>query len=370
MRPTISLQKPKRGVHELLRDAPRAARVAGLGYVTPDEPGIQRRRAGKGFFYRDQQGKPIRDAATLSRVRALAIPPAWTEVWICPEPTGHIQATGRDALGRKQYRYHAEWRKVRDEAKYADALLFAQALPRLRATIEADLRKPKLTKKKVVATILAIMDLTHIRVGNDEYARNNQSYGLSTLQDNHAKIRGNTVELRFRGKSGKVHQTTLSDPRLARIVKQCRDIPGQRLFQWIDGDGERHPITSTDVNEYMRRAMQSPFTAKEVRTWLGTVSAAVVLHQGEPMRNAAHGRRSIKRSVEIVASQLGNTVAICRKSYIHPAVLDSYTEGTLHTLMDRCVEAAQRAPGERLRTEEQAVLLFFNLLERPMKLAA
>lgn len=312
----------------------------------------------------------MRDATVLCRARALAIPPAWTDVWICVEPNGHIQATGRDALGRKQYRYHADWRKVRDEAKYADALLFAQALPRLRATIEADLRSATLTKDKVVATILAIMDLTRIRVGNDEYARNNQSYGLSTLQDNHAKIRGATVELKFRGKSGKVHQTTLSDPRLARIVKQCRDIPGQRLFQWIDDDGARHPITSTDVNEYMRTAMQSPFTAKQVRTWLGTVSAAVELHQSEPMRNAAHGRRSIKRSIEIVASQLGNTVAICRKSYIHPAVLDSYTEGTLHPLMDRCLDAARQAPGERLRTEEQAVLMLFTLLDRPMKLAA
>lgn len=285
-------------------------------------------------------------------------------MWICAEPTGHIQATGRDALGRKQYRYHADWRKVRDEAKYADALLFAQALPRLRAAIEADLQRPKLRKEKVVAAILAIMDRTRIRVGNDEYARNNQSYGLSTLQDHHATIRGATVELKFRGKSGKVHRTTLSDPRLARIVKQCRDIPGQRLFQWVDDAGNRHAITSTDVNEYMRRAMGSPFTAKEVRTWLGTVAAAITLHQAEPMQSATHGQRSIKRSIEIVASQLGNTVTICRKSYIHPAVLDSYTGGTLHALMDRCLDAAKQRPSARMRTEEQAVLLFFSLLEQ------
>lgn len=353
-------------VAELLRNSIAAARAAGLRYVRDDEPGFRRvvRRGRTAIL--DERGLAVRDRATLQRIASLVIPPAWTDVWICRDASGHIQATGRDVRGRKQYRYHVRWRDVRDRAKFEDTLLFARALPRLRARIEHDLSLPRLSKEKVVAAILRIMEETRIRVGNDEYARSNDSYGLSTLRDRHATIEGANVELRFRGKAGKMHRARFSDPVIARIVKRCRDVPGQRLFQWTDESGVGHPVTSTDVNEYIRRATTGPFTAKEVRTWAGTVAAATLLHRAERPASQAHARRCMKAVIVSVAEQLGNTAAVCRKSYVHPGVLVAYNDGSLHDGFGRCVSAARARRASRMRIEELAVLYFFEwIASRP-----
>lgn len=358
---SLTARQDTRGRAELLRDSIAAARAARLRYVASDEPGITRRKRGRAFGYVGPDGRRVSSPDALRRIASLVIPPAWTNVWICSSENGHLQATGFDVRGRKQYRYHPRWRAVRDEAKYEDALLFAAALPKLRRRINRDLASPHLDKDKVVATLLRIMEMTRIRVGNDRYAVENDSYGLSTLLDQHATIRGAKVEFRFKGKGGKLHATSLEDPRLARIVKRCRDIPGQRLFQYLDDRGEARPVTSTDVNDYIRRATGHPFTAKEVRTWSGTVAAAVVLFKREPGENDTHTKRVIKASVEVVAEQLGNTAAICRKCYIHPAVLDAYIDGKLHEAMEQCLASAKRSRQNGLRLEENAVL---SLLDR------
>jgi len=311
-------------------DAPlEDVKAAGLAYVTDLDPGIRRRKAGGGFNYIDPDGQPVADGPTLDRIRALAIPPAWTDVWICPSPRGHIQATGRDARGRKQYRYHARWRATRDAHKYDRLIAFGRALPRLRARIEKDLALRGLPREKVLAAVLRVMEITLIRVGNEEYARQNKSFGLTTLRDRHAVIAGGHAEFEFRGKSGKVHRTAFHDARLARVVKACQDVPGQRLFQYYDDDGAHRAVESADVNAYLRDVLGEDFSAKDLRTWAGTVSAARALAATPACESAADAKRKVASCVKAVAGVLGNTAAVCRKAYIHPAVIEAFEAGTL-----------------------------------------
>jgi len=311
-----------------------AASAAALRHVSDEEAGLRRLRRGKSFSYVDARGRPVRDRATLSRIRALAIPPAWTEVWISPDPDGHIQATGRDARGRKQYRYHPKWRLVRDEAKYHRLVAFCRALPALRAAVERDLRCSCLCRRKVVATVVALMERAQLRVGNDEYARHNRSYGATTLRDHHARIRGDTLELAYRGKGGIERRIRMTDRRLARIVRRCRELPGQRLFQYVDGDAIR-PITSTDVNEYIRDITGGPFTAKDYRTWAATLGAALLLCALERPPTARACKRCIQQVLAAVAARLGHTPAICRQSYIHPRLLDDFAADRLAPALAR-----------------------------------
>jgi len=325
------------------------AEAAGLTYVSDQDPGIQRRPAANGFDYVRPDGRPVSDEKTLDRIRALAIPPAWADVWISPKANGHIQATGRDAKGRKQYRYHANWRQVRDSHKYERVIAFGRALPRLRRRVEADLAKRGLHRDKVLAAVVRVMEITLIRVGNDEYAKQNKSFGLTTLRDRHARIAGGKAAFEFRGKSGKVHQTGFEDRRLARIVKACQDLPGQRLFQYIDDDGRQRAVESADVNQYIREAMGEDFSAKDFRTWAGTVSAARALLMTEPCATAGQAKRNVNACVKAVAGLLGNTVAVCRGAYIHPAVLSAYSAGALAI-----------RPGKDDRAFELAVLRFLE----------
>jgi len=302
----------------------------GLAYVSDQDPGIRRKPArSHGFNYLDKNGEAVADERTLDRIRALAIPPAWTDVWICPRANGHIQATGRDQRGRKQYRYHERWRQARDENKYDRLIAFGRALPRLRRRVDEDLARRGLPREKVLAAVVQVMEKTLVRVGNEEYAKQNNSFGLTTLRDRHVRFGGGRARFEFRGKSGKVHVTGFNDRRLARIVKACQDIPGQRLFQYFDDDGERRAVESADVNAYIREAMGEDFSAKDFRTWAGTVAAAQALMLQEPCASAAEARRTINTCVKAVAGVLGNTAAVARKAYIHPAVLDAYAEGRL-----------------------------------------
>jgi DNA topoisomerase-1 len=321
--------------------------------VERDEPGIRRIPNGKGFRYVLPNGKRVRSTETLARIRSLAIPPAWRDVWICPDESGHLQATGKDARGRLQYRYHPRWREVRDEAKYHDVVAFAHSLPRLRERVTRDLRRRRLSKEKVLATVLGVMERTCIRVGNDRYADTNGSYGLTTLLDRHARIARGSVEFSFRGKGGKAYRARVRDARLAAIVKRCRDIPGQRLFQYEDEDGEYRAITSTDVNRYLKSTMGRPFTAKTFRTWAGTLATAVLLAAELPPRGKS-GERTVRRAIERVAEQLGNTATVCRKSYVHPAVVHAWRDGALSRL--RRAHGGRRASNAGLRPEERAVL--------------
>ncbi len=305
-----------------------AAEAASLRHVTDEKPGITRIRRGKQFHYVDAHGKTVRDRSTLSRIRALVIPPAWTDVWISPDPSGHIQATGRDARGRKQYRYHDRWRRVRDEAKYHRLVGFCQVLPRLRAQVARDLACSCLCKRKVIAAVVSLMECAQLRVGNDQYAKHNGTYGATTLRDRHAKFHGTTLELAYRGKSGVDRRIRVTDRTLAQIVRKCRDLPGQRLFQYIDGDDIR-AITSADVNDYLREATGGPFTAKDYRTWAATLGAAMLLCALEQPENERGCKRCIKEVLSAVAAKLGHTVAVCKKSYIHPRILDDFATGRL-----------------------------------------
>lgn len=279
----------------------------------------------------------MRDTATVSRIRALAIPPAWTDVWICTDPDGHIQATGRDARGRKQYRYHARWRDVRDEAKYHRFVAFCQVLPELRTKVARDLACSCLCKRKVLATIVSLMECAQLRVGNDEYTRHNGSYGATTLRDHHAKIRGGTLELAYRGKGGVDRHVRVTDRRLTAIVRRCRELPGQRLFQYVDGDATR-PITSTDVNEYLRELTGGPFTAKDYRTWAATLAAALLLCALEHPGSVRGSKRCINQVLSAVAKRLGHTPAVCRKSYVHPRLLDDFTANRLATVLAKQIK--------------------------------
>ncbi len=310
-------------------DPAAPAKDAGLVYVNDGDPGIVRVKTRTGFSYRDAEGRPVRDEKTLDRIAKLVLPPAWTDVWICTSPLGHIQATGRDQRGRKQYRYHDRWREARDGHKYERLVAFGRALPRLRARVEADLNRRGLPREKVLAAVIRLMEMTLIRVGNEEYAKTNKSFGLTTLRDRHAKITTGGAMFEFRGKSGKVHRTGVRDRRLARIVKACQDVPGQRLFQYVDDDGQRHAVESADVNVYLREAMGEDFSAKDFRTWAGTVSAARALVEHPACASATEAKRNVAACVKAVAGVLGNTPAVCRSSYIHPLVVQAYEDGTL-----------------------------------------
>jgi DNA topoisomerase-1 len=305
------------------------ARAAGLRYVCDETPGITRQRRGNAFRYRHPNGSPVRDRPTLGRIRALAIPPAWGEVWICARDDGHLQATGRDARRRKQYRYHRRWREVRDETKYGRLIPFALALPRIRRRVGRDLALPGLPREKLLATVVRLLETTLIRVGNEEYARANESFGLTTLRERQVQVRGGTLKFRFRGKSGVEHTIELTDRRLAGIVRRVQDLPGEELFQYVDDSGEARRIESADVNAYLKEISGDDFTSKELRTWAGTVLAARALHALAPFASQAEGKRNIAQAIEAVANELGNTKAVCRKCYVHPAILESYLEGKL-----------------------------------------
>jgi DNA topoisomerase I len=343
-------------------DSAEAARAAQLRYVSDSRPGIRRRVAGGGFIYLNGQDTQVEDEAVLARIRALAIPPAWTEVWICKLSYGHLQASGRDARGRKQYRYHARWRKVRDEAKYDRMSDFGAALPRIRERVEADLRLTKLTREKVLAIVTRLLETTFIRVGNEEYARTNKSFGLTTLKDRHVKVEGGTIRFRFRGKSGKEHQITLANRRLARLVKSCQDLPGQDIFQYLDENGEPQPVDSGDVNAYLREIAGEDFTAKDFRTWAGTLLAAQLLDDYSAVESATAAKAACASSVKEVARQLGNTPAICRKCYIHPAVLAGFLEPDKLALWKKTSAAANERAG--LSRHEVALLRYLEAVQQ------
>src|SRR5262245_40332408 len=334
-----------------------SASLAGLRYVNDlRTPGIRRIGRKKRFRYVDPDGRTIVDSEVLARIKSLVIPPAWIDVWICPNPLGHLQATGRDARGRKQYRYHRRWRQVRDEVKFGRLPAFAAALPKIRRRARAHLVLPGLPREKVLATVVALLEKTLIRVGNEEYARDNDSYGLTTMRNTHAKGNGAKVRFEFRGKSGKSHSIGLHDARLARIVKACRDLPGYELFQYLDDAGERKSIESSDVNDYLRATCGQSFTAKDFRTWAGTVMTACELTKFPPHRSQTVTRKNIKQSIEIVATRLGNTPSVCRQSYIHPSVFDAYMAG-------EAIKPSRRSVGKGsgLSSQEIAVVA---LLER------
>lgn len=331
-----------------------AAEKAGLIYVTEDTSGLTRRRAGTGFAYLDANGKAVRDKAKLARIRALAIPPAWEQVWICADADGHLQATGRDAKGRKQYRYHADFRAAQDNVKYDRLPDFAVALPALRARIDQDMSARGLTRHKVLATIVHLLDTTLIRIGNAEYARDNASYGLSTLRDKHVQVNGSSLRFQFRGKSGKTWRLHVQDRRVAKIVRSCQELPGQQLFQYLDEDGAQQRVTSTDVNAYLREVTGRDITAKDFRTWAGTVMAALHLYRMEAHRSQTGAKRQARRALEEVAHRLGNTVTICRKCYVHPLVLEAHMAGTLRLRLI--------ATRNVLRPEEAATLRFLRRL--------
>lgn len=288
-----------------------------------------------GFRYRRPGGRLVRDAATLARIRALVIPPAWTDVWICADAQGHVQATGRDAKGRKQYRYHSAWRTTRDEHKFDRMQAFAAALPQIRARVARDLRRPGLPRDKVIATVIQLLEKSLIRIGNEEYARSNKSYGLTTMEDRHVAVSGGTIRFRFRGKSGKSHAVAVDDPRLARIVRQCRDLPGQQLFQYVDDEGTVQDLDSADVNAYLKAVTGEDFTAKDFRTWAGTVLALSALVRCEPPSSEARAKQNVVQAIDAVSGLLGNTRSVCRKSYVHPAVVESYAAGSLPRIAKR-----------------------------------
>ena len=336
-------------------DPQASAEEAGLRYVSDTGPGIRRRRTGKSFLYVAPDGNRITDPDRLAWIKRLAIPPAWTDVWICPIKRGHIQATGRDARGRKVYRYHPRWRTVRDEAKYGRLVEFARALPRIRRRTGRDLRRRGLPREKVLALVVRLLEETLIRVGNDEYARENRSFGLSTLRDRHARVSGSEVRFTFRGKHGKEHEIGVRDRRLARLVKQCQDLPGQELFQYLDADGSRVDVTSGDVNEYLREISGEDFTAKDFRTWAGTVAAAMALQEFHEVDDEAGRKKAVVRAIENVAERLGNTPTVCRACYVHPEVIDRYLDGTMVDALTRRAVGMGRG-AHALKAEEAAVL--------------
>jgi DNA topoisomerase-1 len=330
------------------------AAPAGLTYVSDHDPGISRSPSAGGFDYRDPSGAPIDDPDILERIRGLAIPPAYADVWICPDPAGHIQATGRDRRGRKQYRYHPLWRAHRDDAKYDRMAAFGRALPRLRAQVEADLARRGMPREKVLAAVVRLLELTLIRVGNDEYARKNKSFGLTTLRKRHVDVRGGAVAFEFRGKSGQQHRTSLRDRRLARVVQCCEELPGQRLFQYADQDGVTHAVGSHDVNAYIQAATGEAFTAKDFRTWAGSLLAAQLLAACESASSEAQHKHKVAVCVKAVARKLGNTPAVCRSSYIHPGVIAAHADDRLKTAFRRCLECPD--------TCEKALLRFLGRL--------
>jgi DNA topoisomerase-1 len=344
-----------------------SAAEAGLRYVTDDAPGIRRLRSGKGFRYEDADGKPVRDPDTLARIKSLAVPPAWTDVWICPSPNGHLQATGRDERGRKQYRYHPDWHERRGTEKFDRMLAFARALPRIRRRCDADLARPGLPREKVLAAVVRLLELTLIRVGNDEYARLNRSFGLTTLRDRHARVEGTSVRFRFRGKSGATHEVGLRDRRLASLIRRCQELPGQELFQYVDEDGEVRDIASDDVNGYLRDASGGDFTAKDFRTWAGTVLAYRALRALQPEDGGAAARKNVVEAIRRTADRLGNTPAVARGSYVHPAVLEAYMDGQLGGALVEAAEEQVAPPNEATPDEEAAVIRLLRQRRRRVR---
>ena len=341
-------------------DCKDAAELVGLSYASTDEPGIGRRRAGKGYSYRGPDGKVINDKAALARIRALAIPPAWENVWICADPNGHIQAVGYDARGRKQYRYHAKFREIREDVKYEHMIAFANALPSLRQKVKKDMSAPGMGRRKILATVVNLLETTMIRVGNGSYAKENKSYGLTTLLNRHVKVEGSELKFHFKGKSGKEWRLSVRDRRIAKIVKNCQELPGQHLFQYIDEDGKRQAVTSADVNDYLKEVSGANITAKDFRTWTGTVLAAMALGEFEKADSKARAKKNVTRAVERVASMLGNTPTICRKCYIHPGVVDAYLDGNLLLEVQKDIDKQLSEDMEALRAEEAAVLSFLH----------
>jgi DNA topoisomerase I len=345
-------------------DSVQSAKSAGLRYVTDTRPGIRRKNSGAGMVYVDTDGRQIRDTELLARIKSLAIPPAWRNVWICPIAQGHVQATGLDAKGRKQYRYHPRWREVRDENKYDRMLQFAQVLPKIRARVERDLARAGLPREKILATVVRLLETTLIRVGNEEYARHNESFGLTTMRDRHVNVSGATLKFAFRGKSGVAHAIDLTDRRLAAIVKKSQDLPGYELFQYLDEDGTSRSIDASDVNAYLKEAAGDDFTAKDFRTWAGTVLAARALQAFQTFDSQAQAKRNVVQAIESVAKRLGNTKAVCRKCYIHPAVIAQYMDGALIETLSRRVKKELTHALHRLSAEEAAVLA---LLQQRLK---
>jgi DNA topoisomerase-1 len=338
-----------------------SAKAAGLHYMTDSSPGITRKGAGRGFSYLDHRGQRITDRAVIARIKKIVIPPAWTDVWICPRPDGHIQATGRDAKNRKQYRYHERYREIRDETKFERILEFSKVLPRVREQVEHDMSLPGLPREKILAAVLRLLEATLIRVGNDEYARDNQSYGLTTLRDRHAEVEGWNVRFDFRGKSGVDHAVSITDERLAHIIQHCQDLPGEELFKYIDEKGQRQTVDSGDINDYLGQITGGSFTAKDIRTWTGTVLAAAALRNLGVADSETTVKANILASIDEVAERLGNTRAVCRKYYVHPKVLELYRNGHVIEAPSPPEEHMREGGQAALRCDEVAVLKLLEL---------
>jgi len=345
---------------KLVAEAMDAAEGAGLRYVSVDGPGYTRKSKDDDFEWLDTEGKVIRDDQRLLRLKRLAIPPAWTEVWVSPSANGHIQATGRDARGRKQYVYHERWREVRDENKYDRIISFGKALPRIRKRVAQDLKLPGLPREKVLATVVQLLESTFIRIGNEEYARENKSFGLTTMKDRHVEVKGAKLRFRFRGKSGREHEIDVTDRRTAKIISKLQDLPGQDLFQYVDDGGEIHDITSQDVNEYLRAITGEDFSAKDFRTWAGTVLTAIALNAQEKFETKKQATSNVNTAIRAVAKILGNTPAICRKCYVHPAVLENYVDQRSIDGLKAMTEEALEQEDVDLRSSEAAVLKFLE----------
>jgi DNA topoisomerase-1 len=339
----------------ITQDPVQSAKEAGLRYVTDAQPGISRKRCGKGFRYIDADGKPVRDPEVLARIKSLVIPPAWTDVWICPNPKGHLQVTGRDARGRKQSRYHPRWREVRDATKYERMLIFGLALPNIRQQVEQDLSLPGMPRRKILAAVVRLMETTFIRVGNEEYARENHSYGLTTMRNHHVQVDGATITFKFQGKSGIRHTVDIQDRRLARIIQRCQDIPGYELFQYIDSEGQHHSIDSADVNEYLREISHEDFTAKDFRTWAGTLLASIALQELAAFNSETEAKKNIVQVIKTVAARLGNTPSVCRKCYVHPGLLECYLSGAIARTFKN--SAKRRPADDDFSARQEAALM-------------
>lgn len=345
---------------KIVTDPEEAAEEAGLRYVSDDRPGYTRKAKNGDFEYFDADGKKITDETRLLRIRRLAIPPAYKNVWICPSANGHLQATGRDARGRKQYRYHERWREIRDETKYDRMLAFGDALPKIRARVRKDVELPGLPREKVLATVVQLLERTFIRVGNEEYAKENKSYGLTTMRNKHVDVQGSTLRFNFKGKSGIKHEVDVTDRRIAKTIAKLQDLPGQELFQYVGEDGETRNVTSQDVNDYLREISGQDFTAKDFRTWAGTVLAAMALNAVEQSETKTQAKANVKTAISAVAKILGNTPAICRKCYVHPAVLESYLSGSAIEGLKHKTDEALEDKIDNLRGDEIAVLKFLR----------
>ena len=356
----VGKEKKKIAELEIPPDSKEAAEEAGLRYVSDDQPGYTRKRNGNGFAYFDTEGKLIHDEQRVVRINRLAIPPAYRDVWICPSPNGHLQATGRDDRGRKQYRYHERWREVRDENKYEKMLIFGETLGKIRRRVKKDMALRGLPRNKVLATVVQLLETTFIRVGNEEYARENKSFGLTTMRNRHVDVKGSTVRFSFRGKSGIAHEREMEDPRVAKVIRKLTDLPGQDLFQYVDEEGEVHNVSSQDVNEYLQEISGEEFTAKDFRTWAGTVMAAIALNEVGAFENKTQAKKNVRDAVHAVAKVLGNTPAVCRKCYVHPIVLETYLSGVQIEGLKKRAEETLSQSLEDLSSAEAAVLAFLQ----------